>query len=104
GDASMKLTQSGMALGTPLYMAPEQIRGDAVTDRTDVYALATILFEMLAGRPPFAGGPGLAVLGRILLEPAPPLSAYVPDAPTDLAALLRDALVKEASARPNATD
>jgi hypothetical protein len=100
--ASTKLTKTGTALGTPLYMAPEQIRGSDVSDRTDVYALGAILFEMIAGRPPFDGSTALAVLGRILLEPAPPLRAYVEDVPAAVEEVVRACLAKDPKERPPA--
>lgn len=101
-SASMKLTKTGTALGTPLYMAPEQIRGSDVSDRTDVYALGAILFEMIAGRPPFDGESSLAVLGRILLEPAPPLRVYAAEVAPAIEGIVRACLAKEPSARPSA--
>ncbi|MBW3549358.1 MAG: serine/threonine protein kinase, partial [Proteobacteria bacterium] len=54
--ASSGLTQSGVVIGTPDYLSPEQARGDSVDARSDLYALGLILYEMLAGKPPFAGG------------------------------------------------
>ena len=69
-----RLTETGLSLGTPYYMSPEQATGDRDPDRrSDIYALACVLYEMLTGEPPFSGGTAQAVLGRILTgEPQPP--------------------------------
>ncbi len=70
-----QLTETGMILGTPNYMAPEQARGeDGVDGQVDVYALGCCLFELLTGRPPFTGTQGLAVLMKTLLEEPPRVS------------------------------
>ena len=74
-DRAETLTRSGDVLGTPAYMAPEQALGatDLVGPRTDVYGLGAILFEMLAGEPPFSGRKGLELMRVIVeVEPAPP--------------------------------
>ncbi|MBI2901007.1 MAG: SUMF1/EgtB/PvdO family nonheme iron enzyme [Planctomycetes bacterium] len=67
------LTRSGTTLGTPLYMAPEQVRGRGVSLRTDVYALGAMMYRVLAGRPPHPGDNAAEIYHRILTEePAPP--------------------------------
>ncbi len=69
-----KLTQTGFAIGTPLYMSPEQAAGGGAIDgRSDLYSLACVLYEMLAGHPPFFGGTAQAILARHALDPVPPL-------------------------------
>src|SRR2546427_4782627 len=69
-----KLTQTGMAIGTPLYMSPEQAAGGGAIDgRSDLYSLACVLYEMLAGHPPFLGGTAQAIIARHALDPVPPL-------------------------------
>jgi serine/threonine-protein kinase len=83
GDG-VNLTNDGIALGTPTYMSPEQALGDPTIDaRSDVYSLAAVLFEMLVGRPPFAGPTAALIIGRRFLEPPARLDkidAAIPEA------------------------
>jgi serine/threonine-protein kinase len=94
-------TQTGIVMGTPLYMSPEQCRGaGAVDHRTDIYSLGCVLFEMLAGRPPFQHeGPGELVAAH-LTQPAPALHALAPAVPAPLDALVAAMLNKAAADRP----
>ena len=74
GEGSERLTETGLALGTPAYMSPEQ--GTEVGDvdgRSDLYALGCVLYEMLAGTPPFTGSSAQAVLARHAVDPVPPI-------------------------------
>ena len=72
-DGSMDVTKAGELLGTPTYMAPEQIRGDAVDGRTDVYAFGVMLYEMLTGRVPFVGdAPVDVMVAHVEEEPTLP--------------------------------
>jgi len=73
-----QLTQAGAVLGTPSYLAPEQVLGQPATPRSDVYALGVVAFECLAGRRPFAGDNPFAVAMRRVHEPAPRLPVDVP--------------------------
>lgn len=68
-----RLTSTGITLGTPAYMSPEQSSGDKVDARTDQYSLAAVLYEMLAGEPPVTGPTALAVIKRRFAEPARPI-------------------------------
>src|SRR5262249_19802896 len=67
------LTSTGMIVGTPAYMSPEQAAGEALDARCDQYSLASVLYEMLAGEPPFTGRNAQAIIGRRLAESARPV-------------------------------
>jgi hypothetical protein len=79
GQADLGATRAGIVLGTPRYMAPEQIHSAPVTPATDVYSLGVLLFEMLAGRPPFDAPSAFALLSMHAREPVPPLPEHVPE-------------------------
>ncbi|HUF34926.1 MAG TPA: hypothetical protein VMN37_03200, partial [Gemmatimonadales bacterium] len=90
---SGRLTETGVTVGTPAYMSPEQAAGDEVlTGRSDQYALAALVYEMLAGRPPFTGPNARAILARKLTSTPPPVRDSRPDVPADLEAVLLKAL------------
>ncbi len=92
GDA--RLTASGVVMGTPQYMSPEQACGAPLDQRTDLYALATILYELLAGEPPITAPTLPALFAKLATEPAPPLSIRRPDLPPALSDALARALAK----------
>src|SRR5688500_15265 len=79
-----RLTSTGLAIGTPAYMSPEQAASGPVDARTDQYGLATVLYEMLAGEPPFAGGSPLSIISRRFAEDARPIRSVRPAVPEDL--------------------
>ncbi|WP_437912983.1 protein kinase [Sorangium sp. So ce302] len=93
-------TRTGVVMGTPGYLAPEQARGERADARADVFALGAVLFECLTGRPAFAGADVLAVLARLLIEPAPRVRELRPDVPPALDALVARLLAKDPAARP----
>ncbi len=104
GDAEIeaggeKLTQAGVAFGTPEYMAPEQAMGEPVDARADLYALGIMLFEMLAGRRPFEASDKVALL-RLQINKLPPTLAQV--APDAASTPLFEALVAKVLAKPRA--
>ncbi len=72
-DDGVKLTQAGMAFGTPIYMAPEQALGNRLDGRADVYAAAIVGYEMLAGKPPFYSEDKLEVMSMHTAKPVPPM-------------------------------
>ena len=90
-----RLTRTGAILGTPAFMAPEQIEGDpdAVGRACDIYSLGVILYELLTGRLPF-GGSVIAMLGKILHEPPEPPSKYRPDLDSTLESVCLKAMAK----------
>jgi tetratricopeptide (TPR) repeat protein len=83
-EASTRLTRAGIAVGTPLYMSPEQATGDAIDARSDQYSLGCVLYEMLAGQPPFTGPTHQSVIAQSLSAPRPRLTRVRPDAPPEL--------------------
>src|SRR5690242_4724777 len=94
-----RLTRTGLTLGTPQYMAPEQAAGERALDaRVDVYALGAVLYEMLAGAPPFVADSREAIL-RMLREPPPALTALRPDVPPAVDAAVSRALAKRPDER-----
>ena len=106
-EAHTKLTREHSIMGTPQYMAPEQALGNAraIDHRTDQFSLAAIVYEMLAGQPPFTADSVSAVLYQVVHEQPPPLGGFRPDVPPALERVLRRALAKEPEARfPNIGD
>lgn len=95
------VTKSGALIGTPNYMAPEQAQdgSDTVDQRADIYAMGVILYEMLAGRPPFIGDNIPAVLYKIVHEPPPALLSLNPDVPIVIEEAIGQALQKKREAR-----
>lgn len=83
-------TLSGVVSGTPAYMSPEQAQGNPVDNRTDIYSLSVVLYEMLAGRPPFDGDSTLGVILKHIAEPPPPIE----DASPEVQAVINKALEK----------
>jgi Tol biopolymer transport system component len=94
-----RLTGTGTVVGTPEYMSPEQARGMTVDARTDQYSLGVVAYQMLSGQVPFQADSTLALMYKIVHEPPPPLSQYRPDLPTEVGAVLEQALAKEPGAR-----
>jgi eukaryotic-like serine/threonine-protein kinase len=94
------LTNGGAAIGSPSYMAPEQMRALANLDgRADIWSLGAILFELLTGRCPFEAESPPLLFSKVLVEEAPSLLDAMPDAPVELAAIVRRCLQKDPSAR-----
>src|SRR5579872_1434056 len=99
GGQSVK-TRTGSLMGTPLYMSPEQCRGSGTVDhRTDIYSLGVMIFEMLAGRPPFTAEGVGELFTKHMLEPPPSLTDFAPDVPPGLAAAVMKSLAKNLEQR-----
>lgn len=96
-EKAATLTESGALVGTPLYMSPEQVRGErrAIDRRTDVYSLGVTLYEMLAGRPPFEGESTQEILRRIEEDDPKPLRRLRKDVPKALERICRKAMEKD---------
>ena len=90
------VTRTGVIMGTPLYLAPEAVAGDAAEPRSDLYALGCVLYEMLAGRPPFVDASVDVVLRSQLAVPPPPLAGV----PMELGVLVEQLLAKDPEDRP----
>jgi len=94
------ISSSGLVLGTPAYMSPEQAMGGEIDERTDVYALGCVIYEMLAGEPVFAGATSQAVVARVVSENPRSLRSVRPDVPQPMERALWAALAKQPEGRP----
>jgi eukaryotic-like serine/threonine-protein kinase len=98
--ADAGLTKTSAVMGSPFYMSPEQMKSSKDVDsRTDVWSLGVILYELLAGRPPFQGDTLPELLSAIMLEPPPPLQSLRSEIPLPLAAVLTKVLQKDRTQR-----
>jgi len=93
------LTQTGSVLGTATYISPEQARGEDLDGRSDVYSLGVVLYEMLAGTPPFLGETPIAVAYKHVTEQPVPLRRVNPRVPADLEAVVMRCLAKQRDQR-----
>jgi hypothetical protein len=99
-DSTTHLTATGQTIGTPAYMSPEQCQGQQVDERSDLYSLGCVLYELLTGQPPFADGQPLAVmLQHLNAAPAAPRTIR-PDVPRELDHLVLELLAKDPARRP----
>ncbi|HEX6719866.1 MAG TPA: protein kinase [Pyrinomonadaceae bacterium] len=89
----------GMVIGTAAYMSPEQARGIAVDERTDIWGLGVVLYEMASGNPPFAGETPTDVVVAIVEKDQPPISQHVEGTPAELERIVRKALRKDRNER-----
>ena len=97
-----RMTQTGLSLGTPQYMAPEQAMGDKHVDaRADIYALGAVMYEMLAGEPPFTGPTAQAIVAKVITERPTPLARVRDSVPAHVDAVIAQALAKLPADRPS---
>jgi serine/threonine protein kinase len=101
-ESEQELTKAGLFMGSPKYMSPEQIRGERVDARSDVYSLGVVMYEMLAGKVPFDRENTVKVLMAHMHEAVPPLSS--PDCPPGLSELVMRCLSKRPEGRPSSMD
>ena len=99
GEVTSSITRAGMVMGTPHYMAPEQVRAKPVDVRTDVYALGVILYEMLGGDLPFPGDTYSDLVLKIMTEAPKPLGQLSPRTPPGLIKVVERAMSREPDAR-----
>jgi len=96
-----KLTGTGLGIGTPAYMAPEQGMGKTVDYRVDIYSLGIVFYEMVTGRPPYEADTPMAVMMKHVMDPLPRPRTFVPDLPEEVERLIFRALAKEPGERFN---
>lgn len=96
---ALNLTQSGVTLGTPLYMSPEQVQGHAVDHRSDIYSFGVTCYHLLAGEPPFRGASAFEVALKHVQEFPRPLAELRPDLPPDLCGMVHKMMAKGAADR-----
>ncbi len=97
--SDVRHTQTGMIIGTPDYLSPEQAQGLSLTSASDVYSLGIVLYRMLAGKVPFSGDTPLRVLMEHINTPPPPLHDLRPDLPSAVEGVVQRALAKDAALR-----
>ena len=95
-----RMTSPDVVVGTPLYMSPEQIRGDELDQRTDLYSLGAMLYEIVAGTPPFSGDSPLAIIGQHLNTAPLAPTWHNQECPRELDSLILRLLAKDADGRP----
>jgi Tol biopolymer transport system component/tRNA A-37 threonylcarbamoyl transferase component Bud32 len=93
-DERVRLTGSGMTLGTPRYMSPEQVAGQDIDARSDIHGLGVLAYEMLAGQPPFTGPTSTSILGKVMSESARPITEHRRSVPPHVNHAIAKALEK----------
>ncbi len=103
-DTDAHITKSGVIVGTPMYMAPEQARGETLDGRTDLFSLGCVIYQLVTGRLPFDGKTTMAVLTAVLTETPLPASHFNPSIPTLFDGLLSRLLAKKPDVRPSSAE
>jgi tetratricopeptide (TPR) repeat protein/predicted Ser/Thr protein kinase len=98
------MTESGTVLGTPYYMSPEQVKGDPIDARSDLYSLGIILYEMLTGQVPYSAGSAYEVMAQRLQRPPRPVRDLNPEVPSYLQGILNRCLVVDRDLRYSSTE
>ena len=98
-ERSSKLTQAGALVGTPAYMSPEQLIGEHVDERSDLYSVGVVLYECLSGRPPLDGGSPITLIAKVLREEPAPLGELAEGTPDAVCALIHRLLAKNPNDR-----
>ncbi|MDM8528739.1 FHA domain-containing serine/threonine-protein kinase [Anaerolineales bacterium HSG24] len=93
------MTLTGTRIGTPAYMSPEAARGDKADQRADIYGLGILMYELLAGEPPYTGNGTYDIINKVLNDPLPSLQERSPKVPDDLDQLIRKTLAKDPDER-----
>jgi serine/threonine protein kinase len=100
-NQDIRLTTAGFAIGTPGYMAPEQVLGQDLDHRVDIYAMGVMTFEMMTGQMPFGGSNAIEIAIATVNQPVPSACALNPGLPDELDAVLARAMAKEPQDRPD---
>jgi serine/threonine protein kinase len=98
--ASFGITDFGVAVGTPMYMSPEQARGETVDHRSDLFSLGGVLYRLISGRPPFPGKSAMSVMVAVIHQDPQPIAELSAKTPPALAAIVMKLLAKDPADRP----
>jgi len=102
--AGSRLTKSGILIGTPHYIAPEQVSGGSAGTLSDIYSLGAVMYEMFAGTPPFTGDTAVNIIFKHLNAPVPRISEAVPEIDEALDSLVHRMMAKNPGDRPPNVD
>ena len=104
GNADTRLTRTGMVVGTPTYLAPEQVQGKPIDQRTDIYSMGILMYQMLAGSPPYKGPDAMSLMYQHVQGNPTPLHIANPDIPKTLSALVHKAMAVDPTKRYQSMD
>lgn len=104
GNAETRLTRTGMVVGTPTYLAPEQVLGKPVDNRTDIYSLGIIMYQMFAGKPPYTGEDAMSLMYQHVQGEAEPLYKVNPKISRTLSAIIMKAMARDPDKRYQSMD